>query len=137
MPATSQHADRLLSSPLLRYELGRQPANTKLAQTSDVRVVRCRGGNKKFRALRLDTGNFSWGSENTTHKTRILDVNYNASNNELVRPRVRSRRPLSPSNRCRARGRDRGGCLNLEIFLAGARRAPRSSRASRRDHPAR
>lgn len=99
--------------------------------------MRCRGGNKKFRALRLDTGNFSWGSENTTHKTRILDVNYNASNNELVRPRVRSRRPLSPSNRCRARGRDRRGFLNLEIFIAGARRAPRSSRASRRVRPAR
>ena len=102
MPATSQHADRLLYSFLLRYELGRQPANTKLAQTPDVRVVRCRGGNKKFRALRLDSGNFSWGSENTTHKTRILDVNYNASNNELVRSCFRSRRPLSPSNRCRA-----------------------------------
>ena len=42
------------------------------------------------------------GLENTTHKTRILDVNYNASNNELVRSCFRSRRPLSPSNRCRA-----------------------------------
>ena len=28
-----------------------------------VRRVRVRGGNFKFRALRLDTGNFSWGSE--------------------------------------------------------------------------
>jgi hypothetical protein len=26
-------------------------------------VVRVRGGNKKFRALRLDAGNFSWASE--------------------------------------------------------------------------
>lgn len=25
--------------------------------------VRSRGGNTKYRALRLDTGNFSWGSE--------------------------------------------------------------------------
>lgn len=82
--------------------------------------VRCRGGNYKFRALRLDTGNFSWGSEvrgqlrlctprvllgvesrqslvsfwlsvgvsclqAVTRKTRVLDVVYNASNNELVR----------------------------------------------------
>jgi small subunit ribosomal protein S8e len=39
----------------------------------------------KWRALRLDTGNYSWGSEAVTHKTRILDVVYNASNNELVR----------------------------------------------------
>ena len=72
----------------IRYELGRQPANTKLAQTPDVRVVRCRGGNKKFRALRLDHGNFSWGSENVTRKARILDVCYNASNNELVRTKT-------------------------------------------------
>lgn len=26
-------------------------------------VVRVRGGNKKFRALRLDHGNFAWASE--------------------------------------------------------------------------
>jgi ribosomal protein S8E len=39
----------------------------------------------KWRALRLDTGNYSWGSEAVTRKTRILDVVYNASNNELAR----------------------------------------------------
>ncbi|KAL0443310.1 UNVERIFIED_CONTAM: 40S ribosomal protein S8 [Sesamum latifolium] len=70
---------------LLEYELGRQPANTKLSSNKTVRRVRVRGGNVKWRALRLDTGNFSWGSEAVTRKTRILDVVYNASNNELVR----------------------------------------------------
>lgn len=68
-----------------RYELGRVAANTKLSSNVCVRTVRVRGGNSKFRALRLDSGNFSWGSEATTRKTRILDVVYNASNNELVR----------------------------------------------------
>lgn len=68
-----------------KYELGRQPAMTKLSSNVCVRPVRVRGGNRKFRALRLDSGNFSWGSEATTRKTRILDVSYNASNNELVR----------------------------------------------------
>eukprot|EP00877_Chromochloris_zofingiensis_P005815 jgi/Chrzof1/15234/Cz09g32130.t1 len=68
-----------------RYELGRQAANTKLSSHVAVRKVRVRGGNQKFRALRLDTGNFSWGSEAITRKTRLLDVVYNASNNELVR----------------------------------------------------
>ncbi|KAG0477434.1 hypothetical protein HPP92_014275 [Vanilla planifolia] len=68
-----------------KYELGRQPANTKLSSNKTVRRVRVRGGNVKWRALRLDTGNFSWGSEAVTRKTRILDVAYNASNNELVR----------------------------------------------------
>ncbi|CAN0899159.1 40S ribosomal protein S8 [Linum grandiflorum] len=68
-----------------KYELGRQPANTKLSSNKTVRRVRVRGGNVKWRALRLDTGNFSWGSESYSHKTRLLDVVYNASNNELVR----------------------------------------------------
>jgi len=68
-----------------KYELGRQPANTKLSSNVTVRRVRVRGGNFKFRALRLDTGNFSWGSESCTRKTRLLDVVYNSSNNELVR----------------------------------------------------
>jgi small subunit ribosomal protein S8e len=82
-----------------------------------------RGGNLKFRALRLESGNFSWGTEGTaetvtaaaspilfslcpsadvslllsaclccvvatSRKTRILDVVYNASNNELVRTKT-------------------------------------------------
>jgi small subunit ribosomal protein S8e len=75
--------------------------------------VRTRGGNRKFRALRLDTGNFAWASQGlfllkfqlakllrknltskfvsflgTARKTRILDVVYNASNNELVRTKT-------------------------------------------------
>merc|ERR1712005_78287 len=62
-------------------------AMTKIG-TKRVRPVRCRGGNTKFRAMRLDTGNFSWGSEVCTRKTRILDVVYNASNNELVRTKT-------------------------------------------------
>lgn len=68
-----------------KYELGRQPANTKISSNKTVRRIRVRGGNVKWRALRLDTGNYSWGSEAVTRKTRILDVVYNASNNELVR----------------------------------------------------
>merc|ERR1712187_901706 len=53
-----------------------------------IHPVRCRGGNKKYRALRLDQGNFSWGSEAITRKTRIIDVVYNAANNELVRTKT-------------------------------------------------
>merc|ERR1712146_154415 len=67
-----------------KFELGRPAANTRIG-TKRVRTVRTRGGNQKFRALRLDAGNYSWGSEATTHKCRILGVVYNASNNELVR----------------------------------------------------
>merc|ERR1711893_257801 len=53
-----------------------------------IHTIRCRGGNKKYRALRLDTGNFSWGSEAVARKTRIIDVVYNACNNELVRTKT-------------------------------------------------
>jgi small subunit ribosomal protein S8e len=83
-----------------QYETGRPPANTKLGP-SRIHTVRCRGGNLKFRAMRLESGNFSWGSEGLsrnvsyfeilsvcTRKTRVLDVVYNASNNELVRTKT-------------------------------------------------
>ena len=38
--------------------------------------------------IRLDTGNFAWASEATARKTRIIDVVYNACNNELVRTKT-------------------------------------------------
>ena len=75
-----------------RYELGRVPGNTKLvtgALSKTVRRIRVRGGHFKFRALKLDGGNFAWPSESVTKKVRILDVAYNASNNELVRDHKR------------------------------------------------
>lgn len=48
-------------------------------------MVRVRGGNKKFRALRLESGNFSWGSEGVARKVRVIVVSFHPSNNELVR----------------------------------------------------
>ena len=69
-----------------KFESARPSAMTKLTvDEKRVRPVRTRGGNKKFRALRLSTGNFSWGTEAVSKKARILNVMYNASNNELVR----------------------------------------------------
>ncbi|CAJ0934003.1 unnamed protein product, partial [Mesorhabditis belari] len=56
-----------------KHELGRPSANTKLG-AKRVHQVRCRGGIIKHRALRLDAGNFSWASEGTARKTRILDT---------------------------------------------------------------
>ena len=70
-----------------KFEMGRPAANTKLG-AKRVRPVRGRGGNLKWRALRIDVGNFSWGSEAVTRKTRVLDVVYNATNNELVRTKT-------------------------------------------------
>lgn len=67
--------------------MGRPAAMTKLGPKR-IHTVRVRGGNTKLRAMRLDQGNFSWPSQAVSRKTRIMDVVYNASNNELVRTKT-------------------------------------------------
>merc|ERR1711946_30342 len=42
-----------------KFELGRPAANTKLGPQR-IHTVRVRGGNRRYRALLLDQGNFSW-----------------------------------------------------------------------------
>eukprot|EP01084_Bolivina_argentea_P073206 132845_1 len=71
----------------MKSELGRLPGNTKLGARR-VSAVRVRGGNTKLRGLRLDTGNFAWGTEAIAQRARILDVVYNATSNELVRTKT-------------------------------------------------
>lgn len=66
------------------FEKGRQPANTRIG-AKRIHLVRTRGGNRKFRGLRLEAGNFSWGSEGVSRKTRVIVVAFHPSNNELVR----------------------------------------------------
>ncbi|KAK6359271.1 ribosomal protein S8A [Orbilia brochopaga] len=66
------------------FELGRQYTNTRIG-AKRIHLVRTRGGNTKYRAIRLDSGNFSWGSEGVAKKTRVIGVVYHPSNNELVR----------------------------------------------------
>lgn len=70
-----------------KFELARPGAFTKIGEKR-VHIVRGMGGNLKYRALRLDSGNFSWGTEVCTRKVRVMDVAYNASNNELVRTKT-------------------------------------------------
>jgi len=70
-----------------QFEAGRMATNTKLGPKK-ITLVRGRGGNFKHRALRIDAGTFSWGSEAISRKTRVLDVVYNATNNELVRTKT-------------------------------------------------
>ena len=66
-----------------KFELGRPAAQTRLG-AKRIHTVRTRGGNKKYRALRLDIGNFSWGSEGVAKKTRVIDVMYHPSNNVRI-----------------------------------------------------
>jgi len=70
-----------------KFEMGRPPSNTKI-MPKRVHLVRTMGGNTKFRALRLDHGNFGWASEGIARTTRIVDVVYNATSNELVRTKT-------------------------------------------------
>lgn len=70
-----------------QYEAARPNANTKIGEKR-IRLIRTRGGNRKFRALRLDHGNFTWQSEGVTRKCTIQNVLYNATNNELVRTKT-------------------------------------------------
>ncbi|KAF2221049.1 ribosomal protein S8e/ribosomal biogenesis NSA2 [Elsinoe ampelina] len=72
------------------FERGRQASSTRIGPKR-IHLVRTRGGNRKFRGLRLDSGNFSWGSESITRKTRIIAVAYHPSNNELVRTNTLTR----------------------------------------------
>ncbi|KAL3317366.1 40S ribosomal protein [Cichlidogyrus casuarinus] len=70
-----------------KYELGRPAAMTKLGPKR-VHFVRVRGGSMKHRAMRLEQGSFSWPTQAISRKTRIIDVLYNASSNELVRTKT-------------------------------------------------
>lgn len=67
-----------------KYMMGRQSSNTKLGEKKVI-TVRVRGGNIKRRALKINEGNFSWVSENVSRKSKILEVLFNATHNELVR----------------------------------------------------
>nr|XP_027200340.1 40S ribosomal protein S8-like [Dermatophagoides pteronyssinus] len=75
---------RVIHQKKRKYELGRPAAKTKLG-VKRVHTVRTRGGNTKFRALRVDSGAFTWSSEQLSVKTKIMNIVYNATSNEFVR----------------------------------------------------
>merc|ERR1719487_1444323 len=113
---------------------------TKLAPQR-IHTLRTRGGNKKYRALRLDTGNFAWASEATARKTRIIDVVYNACNNELVRTKTLVKNAIVVIDAAPFRqwyeahfalplGRKKGAKLTDAEEASSTRRGPRRPRRS-------
>ena len=66
------------------YEKGRPMAATKIGEKR-IRKIRVRGGNHKYRALRLNAGNFVWQSEAAVNKTKIISVAFHPSDPEFVR----------------------------------------------------
>lgn len=57
----SRQVPSQVSGSAFPQEMGRPATPCKLG-AKRVRSVRCRGGNMKYRALRLDAGNYAWGS---------------------------------------------------------------------------
>lgn len=113
-----------------KYNMGRQAANTKLGDKR-VHLVRGRGGNTKFRAIRLEGGNFSWGTQGPCRAH--------------ARPFARRARRTAPANGLVPARRRRDPCKapagrRARVFLRGDRRArplltpargpPRSSAAA-------
>lgn len=74
-----------------KYGMGRPTSATKLSPDKSVKKIRVRGGNYKFRALKLNQGNFVWKSQNMSKSVRIQQVMYNAANNEFVRRNLLSK----------------------------------------------
>ena len=70
-----------------KFEMGRQPAMTKLGKKK-ISVVRGRGGNLKYRAIKLDFGNYTWQSESVSFKSKIYDTVYNSTSNEFTRTKT-------------------------------------------------
>merc|ERR1712110_1076872 len=60
-----------------KFEMGRVPTMTRIGAKRVIHV-RGRGGNIKTRALKTDYGNFSWGSEAISCKTRVMATVNNA-----------------------------------------------------------
>jgi small subunit ribosomal protein S8e len=84
---------------------------TKLDSSKRIHEVRTRGGNTKYRAIRLDTGNFAWGSEHVTRKTRLIQV-VSGAFSRVVDPR--SRRKRGRGERETEKGGDQGSCRVLD-----------------------
>lgn len=63
---------------------GSQPSGTKIGEKR-ITAVRVRGGNKKYRALRLEEGHFRFMSTGNIRTAKLMQVVYHPSSNELVR----------------------------------------------------
>ncbi|TET30078.1 MAG: 30S ribosomal protein S8e, partial [Candidatus Heimdallarchaeota archaeon] len=76
-----------------KAELGRPEAQTIIGEPR-VKQIRTRGGNHKYRALRLDYCNLSDPNTGKAEKVRILDVESNPANKEYTRRKVMTKGAL-------------------------------------------
>lgn len=67
-----------------KFELGREAAETHVGETSK-KVIRCFGGNRKYRLLRSNIANVTDPRSNRTEKATIETVVENPANQHYVR----------------------------------------------------
>jgi len=116
-----------------KFELGRQPSMTKLGERR-VHQVRCHGGFIKFRALKVDHGNFAWPGEAVTRKCRIITVSYNATNPEYVRTNTITKGCIVQIDATPFKNwyqKHYGVTVGKAIPFKKSKRAPKKSRAHR------
>ena len=71
-----------------KYELGRPPTLTKLADTEERKLIRVRGGNYKVRLKKASYVNVAIPGENTVKKLRILEVVETPANIQYARSNI-------------------------------------------------
>mmetsp|Transcript_25741 Transcript_25741/g.50172 ORF Transcript_25741/g.50172 Transcript_25741/m.50172 type:complete len:181 (+) Transcript_25741:124-666(+) len=69
------------------YNKGRISIEPKLSKFTSIKCHKVRGGNYKFRALKLSFGNFSWKSLMLNARSRILSIVKNISSDRLAKKR--------------------------------------------------
>ncbi|CAD6492646.1 MAG: 30S ribosomal protein S8e [Candidatus Argoarchaeum ethanivorans] len=67
-----------------KFEIGRDAADTRAGKNIK-KVIKCFGGNKKYRLLQTDTVNVTDKKNNTTRKATIETVTENQANQYYVR----------------------------------------------------
>jgi small subunit ribosomal protein S8e len=70
-----------------KYELGRLPALTKLGELK-MKVIRARGGNRKFRLKSVNYANVVDPETKRAQKIKIVDVVENKANPHFVREKI-------------------------------------------------
>ncbi len=68
-----------------KYELGREPTNTKVSDKFEVKIIRVMGGNHKVRVKRTDFVNVYIPEQGKSVKAKIIRVVENPAHREAVR----------------------------------------------------
>jgi small subunit ribosomal protein S8e len=71
-----------------KYELGRPPTMTRLAETEERKLIRVRGGNYKVRLKKAIYVNVAVPNEKVVKKTRILEVVETPANIQYARSNI-------------------------------------------------